>query len=107
MQKKPDNCEELIKNDNLFRVAKPCRGHLVHAKEIITNNNLLKGEHKFLENKDSSSLYNNIIDKYYTNAYILYRTSESGEYYIIYLSQMICGKMTKTEDGEYILVKSN
>jgi hypothetical protein len=95
--------EQLIKDNNPKRVACPSNGHLVHAKELITNNNLSQGEDIFLINKNSSGASS--ADGYCN--YILYRTLENGEYYIIYQgigSQMICGKMTKTDDGEYILV---
>jgi hypothetical protein len=84
-----------------LRIYTPSNGHLVHAEKIITDNNLLQGEHICLENEDSSMPSST--DGYYN--YILYRTLESGEYYIIYQRmnrRMICGKMTK--DGEYILV---
>ena len=94
--------EELIKNGSL-RLAFPSNGHLVHAKELITNNNLLQGEHICLINKDSSMPSST--DGYYN--YILYRTLESGEYYIIYQgmsSKMICGKMIKNKDNEYELI---
>ena len=94
--------EELINNGSL-RLATPSNGHLIHAKEIITDNNLLQGEHICLINKDSSMPSST--DGYYN--YILYRTLESGYYYIIYQgmnSRMICGKMTKTDDNEYILI---
>lgn len=94
--------EELIKKGSL-RLAFPSNGHLVHAKEIITNNNLLQGEHICLINKESSMPSST--DGYYN--YILYRTLESGEYYIIYQgmnSKMICGKMIKNKDNEYELI---
>ena len=95
--------EQLIKDNNPLRLATPSSGHLVHAKEIITDNNLLQGEHICLINKDSSMPSST--DGYYS--YILYHTLETGYYYIIYQGmnrRMICGKMTKTDDGEYILV---
>jgi hypothetical protein len=95
--------EQLIKDNNPLRLATPSSGHLVHAKELITDNNLPNGEYFCLENKESSMPSST--DGYYN--YILYRTLENGEYYIIYQgrnSKMICGKMTKTDDGEYILV---
>ena len=95
--------EQIIKDNNPLRLATPSSGHLVHAKELITDNNLLQGEHICLINKDSSMPSST--DGYYS--YILYRTLETGYYYIIYQGMnrlMICGKMTKTDDGEYILV---
>jgi hypothetical protein len=95
--------EQLIKDNNPLRLATPSSGHLVHAEEIITDNDLLQGENICLENKDSSMPSST--DGYYS--YILYRTLETGYYYIIYQGmnrRMICGKMTKTDDGEYILV---
>ena len=95
--------EKLIRDDNSFRLYTPSSGHLVHAKELITDNNLLQGENICLINKDSSMPSST--DGYYS--YILYHTLETGYYYIIYQGKnrlMICGKMTQIEDGEYILV---
>ena len=94
--------EELIKNGS-SRLAFPSFGHLVYAEEIIIDNNLTNGEYIYLINKKSSGASS--ADGYCN--YILYRTLESGEYYIIYQGmriQMICGKMTKTDDDKYILV---
>jgi hypothetical protein len=95
--------EQLIKDNNPLRLAFPSNGHLVHAEKIIIDNNLTNGEYICLINKESSRVSST--DGYYN--YILYRTLENGEYYIIYQgmrSQMICGKMTKTDDDKYILV---
>ena len=95
--------EQLIKDNNPLRLATPTSGHLDHAKQKITDNNLPQGEYFPLKNKYSSMPSST--DGYYS--YILYRTLENGEYYIIYQgrsSRMICGKMTQTEDGEYELV---
>jgi hypothetical protein len=94
--------EELIKNGS-SRLAFPSNGHLVHAEKIIIDNNLTNGEYIYLINEESSGASS--ADGYCN--YILYRKLENGEYYIIFQgmrSQMICGKMTKTDDNKYELI---